>query len=54
MREHLPSARSLILLAATVVTLSGCLGDNCRPSRGWDNGGRHHHDCDRDRDRHNH
>lgn len=51
MRTGLPSARSLILLAATVFTLSGCLGDNCRPHRGWDHGDRHgyHHDCDRDR-----
>jgi hypothetical protein len=52
MRNTLAAGRSFVLLAAVVATLSGCLGDNCRPSRGWD-GGRHgHHDCDRDQDHH--
>jgi hypothetical protein len=45
---------SLVLLAAMVLSLSGCLGDNCRPGRGWDGG--HHrggdHNCDRDGGRH--
>lgn len=54
MRIHVPGARSLVLLTAAALSLSGCLGDNCRPSRGWDGG--HHrggdHHCDRDRDRH--
>ena len=43
--------RSLVLVAAAAMTLSGCLGDNCRPSRGGDRGDHH---CDRDRDRHRH
>jgi hypothetical protein len=56
MRSVFRSGRSLVLLTAVVLSLSGCLGDNCRPNRGWDSG--HHrggdHHCDRDRDRHHH
>ena len=53
MRIHVPSGRSLVLLAAAMLSLSGCLGDDCRPGRGWE-GGRHRggdHHCDRRRGR---
>jgi hypothetical protein len=50
MRRLLSYGRTIVLLGAAVATLSGCLGDNCRPGRDSDRG-RHH--CDRDRgDRH--
>ena len=57
MRIQLPGARSLVLLTAVVLSLSGCLGDNCRPHRGWDRSDRsrgYDHDCDRHSDRHHH
>ena len=57
MRTHVPSARNLVLLAAAVLSLSGCLGDNCRPHRGWDRSDRHRgydHDCDRGDRHHRH
>jgi hypothetical protein len=46
--------RSLVLMAAVAFSLSGCLGDNCRPSRGWDSDHSrgHDHGCDRDRGHH--
>jgi hypothetical protein len=54
MRSVFRSGRSLVLLTAVLLSLSGCLGDNCRPGRGWDGG--HHrggdHHCDRDRGHH--
>ncbi|MDB5692523.1 MAG: hypothetical protein JWO81_1586, partial [Alphaproteobacteria bacterium] len=56
MRAYLATGRSIALMAALVLGLSGCLGDNCRPSRGWDNGGHHRgggdHNCDRQRGNH--
>jgi hypothetical protein len=50
MRHYVNAGRSLLLLTAVVFSLSGCLGDNCRPHRGWsDRGG--DHDCGRHHDR---
>ena len=57
MRSALAIGRSVILAAALTLTLSGCLGDNCRPSRGWDRSDRYHghdRDCDRRGRHHRH
>jgi hypothetical protein len=55
MRSTFAIGRSLVLMGAVVYTLSGCLGDNCRPGRGWDRSDHSRggdHGCDRDRGRH--